>query len=88
MPKKYLMVLANYDDWRQEFFEKHMSPRNKEYCQIHKFEYLEIKDFKTIRNSPTWAKFTVLQDLIRNKDVKEGDLFTHIDADMCIVKKK
>jgi len=87
MPKKYLMVLASYQDWRQEFFEEYMSPRNKEYSLIHNYEYLEIKDFTTIRNSPTWAKFTVLQDLIKNRDIKEGDLFTHIDADMCIVKK-
>ena len=24
MPKKYLMVLASYQDWRQEFFEEYM----------------------------------------------------------------
>jgi hypothetical protein len=87
MQKKYLMVLADYQDWRQEFFEEHMSPRNKEYCNIHNYEYLEIKNFRSIRNSPTWAKFTVLQDLVKDGTVREGDLFTHIDADMCIVKK-
>ena len=42
--KKYLMVIARYKDWRQEFFETHMSPKNKEYCELHNFEYIEIKN--------------------------------------------
>ena len=41
MSKKYLMVIANYPDERQDFFEKYMSPRNKEYSRMHNFEYLE-----------------------------------------------
>ena len=41
--KKYLMVIARYKDWRQEFFDTYMSPRNKEYCELHNFEYIEIK---------------------------------------------
>ena len=36
--KKYLMVIARYKDWRQEFFETHMSPRNKEYCDLNNLE--------------------------------------------------
>ena len=41
--KKYLMVIARYKDWRQDFFETYMSPRNKEYCALHNFKYIEIK---------------------------------------------
>ena len=44
MTKKYLLVTANFKDWRQEFFIKYMSPRNKEYALIHNFEYIELLD--------------------------------------------
>lgn len=85
MSKKYMVVLANYPDWRQEFFHTYMSPRNKEYCKIHNYEYLEyIGPQKPFRDHPTWWKFTTVRDLITNGSVKEGDIITHIDADMCI----
>ena len=49
------MVIANYPDERQEFFEKYMSPRNKEYAKMHGYEYLEYKDnLALVRNNPTW----------------------------------
>ena len=52
MTKKYLMVIANYPDERQDFFEKYMSPRNKEYAKLHNFEYLEYKEnLKLIRDN-------------------------------------
>jgi hypothetical protein len=85
--KKYLMVVANYPDYRQEFFEKHMSPRNKGYCKLHGFEYLEyLGPQKSFRDHPTWWKFTIVRDLINDGTLKEGDILTHIDADMCIHK--
>jgi len=85
MVKKYLMVIANYPDYRQDFFQTYMSPRNKEYCQIHNYEYLEyIGPQKDFRNHPTWWKFTIVKDLIDNGTLKDGDVLTHIDADMCI----
>jgi hypothetical protein len=85
--KKYLMVIANYPDYRQNFFETYMSPRNKEYCKIHNYEYLEyIGPQKNFRKHPTWWKFTIVRDLISNGILKEGDKLLHIDADMCIHK--
>ena len=85
--KKYLMVIANYPDYRQNFFETYMSPRNKEYCKIHNYEYLEyIGPQKDFRKHPTWWKFTIVRDLISNGILKEGDKLLHIDADMCIHK--
>jgi hypothetical protein len=85
--KKYLMVIANYPDHRQNFFETYMSPRNKEYCKIHNYEYLEyIGPQKDFRDHPTWWKFTIVRDLISNGIIKEGDKLLHIDADMCIHK--
>lgn len=80
-----MVVLANYPDWRQEFFQTHMSPRNKEYCNIHNYEYLEYIGPQAIfRDHPTWWKFTIVRDLINNHQVNENDIITHIDADMCI----
>ena len=81
------MVIANYPDYRQNFFETYMSPRNKEYCKIHNYEYLEyIGPQKNFRKHPTWWKFTIVRDLISNGILKEGDKLLHIDADMCIHK--
>lgn len=84
---KYLMVIARYNDWRQDFFEKYMSPRNREYCKIHNFEYIEIKnDYKLdiFRDSPTWWKFSIVRDFIESGKLKDGDIITHLDADMAI----
>ncbi len=87
MSKKYLMVIANYPDERQEFFEKYMSPRNKEYAKMHGYEYLEFKDnLALVRNNPTWWKFSVVKDLIDSNTIKENDIISHFDADMCMVK--
>jgi hypothetical protein len=83
--KKYLMVIANYPDQRQEFFKTYFSPRNEEYCTIHGYEYLEyLGPYKPFRDHPTWWKFTIVRDLLNDGTLKEGDTLTHIDADMCI----
>ena len=86
---RYLFVIVNYPDWRQEFYEKNMRIRNKEYCQKHNFEYIEFngeKDF--FRNHPTWWKFSKVRDFINDGTLKEGDTLTHLDADMCIVDQR
>ena len=85
--KKYLMVIARYKDWRQDFFEKYMSPRNREYCDIYNFEYIEIKndvDLELFRGNPTWWKFTIVRNMINSGKLKDGDIITHLDADMAI----
>jgi len=86
--KKYLLVIARYKDHRQDFFEKFMSPRNKEYCERWGFEYIEIKndvDLKVHRGNPTWWKFTLIQEMIDSGKLLDGDIITHLDADMAIV---
>lgn len=87
--KNYLFVIASYPDERQHFFEKYMSPRNKEYCLQNNTEYIEITSKpKLFRDNPTWWKFTFVKELIESGRVKENDTITHIDADMCIVDPK
>lgn len=83
--KKYLMVIANYPDQRQDFFKTHFSPRNKQYCEMHGYEYLEyLGPYKPFRDHPTWWKFTIVRDLMNDGTLKDGDTLTHIDADMSI----
>ena len=80
------MVIASYKDWRQDFFEKHISPRNAEYCKMHNFEYLEFKeDLKPIRGKLGWVKAFKVCDMLNNQ-LNEGDILTCLDADMAIHK--
>lgn len=91
--KKLLFVMADYPDWRQDFFNKWMSPRNKEYAEKHGFEYKEFlklpkeSDGKFYRNNPTWLKFKIVKDWIDSGLVSDGDIVSHIDADICIFDK-
>ena len=85
------MVIAQYDDDRQQFFETYMSPRNKEYCKIHGYEYLEITQgcnpFREISNKGrNWLKFVFVQEMINSGLLKDGDVINHIDADMVVHK--
>jgi hypothetical protein len=87
--KKILFVIARYKDHRQNIFDEKISPRNKEYCDKHGFKYIEIKNNISLnleRNNPTWWKFTILRDLLKENKVSNGDIITHIDADMYFVK--
>ena len=82
------MVIASYPDWRQDFFNENMSPRNKEYCKLHDFEYLEITEkLEPIRGRVGWIKAFKVQELLKTT-LKDGDVLTCLDADMAIVKKK
>ena len=82
------MVIARYKDWKQDFFETYMSPRNKEYCLRHDFEYIEIKNdtpLDVFRGEPTWWKFSIVRDMMNSGKLQDGDIITHLDADMAIV---
>jgi hypothetical protein len=85
--KKYLLVIARYADKRQQIFDDYISPDNRKYCEKWGFEYLEIKNehkLELFRGNPTWWKFTILRDMMESGFLKDGDIFTHLDADMII----
>lgn len=85
--KKILLVFADYKDERQKFFSEYMSPRNSKYSDLHGFDYLELtENLYKYRGSYTWLKFTVLEQMLEEEYIKDGDIVTHLDADMCIVK--
>ena len=89
--KKILFVMADYPDWRQNFFEKWMSQNNKKYAERHGFEYVELRklpreeDGNFWRNNPTWLKHKVVNDWIKDGTLQDGDIVSHVDADICIV---
>jgi len=83
--KKILFSVADYPNQKQDFFDNHISPRNKEYCEHHNFEYRTYKQIDTGRTNPIWNKMFVATDIIRN-ELSDGDVLTVLDADMVIVK--
>ena len=87
--KKYFLVIARYKNEKQEIFDNHISPINQRYCDKHGFEYVVIgndEPLELVRDNPTWWKFTIVQEWINNGRLQEGDIVTHFDADMVIVK--
>lgn len=85
--KKILLVFADYPEEKQKFFDTYMSPRNQEYAYKHGFEYLELKEnLYKYRGNYTWLKFTILEQMIDDGYISDGDIVTHLDADMAIVK--
>ena len=87
MSKRYLIATANFEDWRQDFFLKYVSPRNQVYSDMHNFEYLEFINYKTkYRDHPSWLKFKIIEDLLKEEVLLDGDYLTFIDADICIAK--
>jgi hypothetical protein len=88
--KKYLLVISSYNDYRQEHFEKYHSPRNKQYCEHHGFEYIEIKNLNDIpehcrKRKIVWDRFFLIKHWIDTGFLKDGDIISQIDADICIV---
>lgn len=86
--KKVLLVIASYKDWRQKLFEEKISPINERYAQHHDFEYMVITNPPPLlRGNPTWWKFSIPQQMIKDGKLKDGDIITHLDADMLIAKQ-
>ena len=85
MSKRYLVAIANYQDYRQAFFNTYTSNRNKDYAFKHNFEYLEFtKNLPKFRDHPMWLQFSLVRDLISNNTFKENDIVTYVDADACL----
>jgi hypothetical protein len=85
--KKYLLVFANYSDRRQYLFENFLSLRNRRFCDIHGYNYIEItNELIPFRGNYTWLKFTKIQELIKDGTFQYGDKILNLDADMSIQK--
>ena len=89
MPTNYLLAIASYkDEKKQEFFETVVSTRNKEYCNEHNMEYIEITDgVEPVRGQYFWFKSFKQEEIIKNQ-LNVGDGLIFIDADAIIVDIK
>ncbi len=86
---KYLFTIAAYNDYRKETFKSVISPRNKLFCNKHNYKYVEIEnlsDLPNIRNHPSWLKYYIINLLVEQNKVQDGDIVTYIDADQYFVK--
>ena len=92
--KKYLLVIARYQNEKQDLYDKYIEPINKKYCLKHNFEYVCIKNdqqLELVRGNPTWWKFSILQEWIKNNpelfEQEEMDLIS-IDSNTMIKDTK
>ena len=90
--KKIFFCMAEYPEPRQGFFLEYMSKANQKYSDMHGFEYIEMtslpreEDGEFWRDNPTWLKHKVVHDWIEEGFVEDGDIVSHIDADIAIAK--
>ena len=86
---KYFLVIARYPPHKQNIFDTKISPLNEKYCLKHDFEYVVIRNeekLELVRGNPTWWKFSIVQEWIKSGKLQKGDIVTHFDADMIVVK--
>lgn len=82
--KHLLFQIAEYHDYRQQVYNNILSPRHKQYCDLHDIEYRSfLKKPDTGRPNPIWGKLFKMRELM--KDLQEDDVITVLDADMMIV---
>jgi hypothetical protein len=82
----FSLGVFNSSDYRYDIFNNQIKQRNLEYCNHHGFEYLHINDVPLYRNHYSWSRLKFAETLIDG--LKDGDIITNIDADMCIVDGK
>lgn len=81
--KKYMLCIASYNDYRQEYYEKYIKPNNLRYCSKHDIEYIDFtEDIYPIRDNYIWVKSFKIAELL--KDLDENDILISIDADIAI----
>lgn len=85
MSKKILLCIADYKGYKNDFFNKYTSVRNKEFADHQNYDYIEIRKSIIFRNNPNWQKLYYVKKFIDDGVLKEGDIITVIDADMAIV---
>ena len=86
--KKLLFVISDYSDYRKKIFDDIISPRNKEFCNLHNYKYVEINDstkLPNFRNHPSWLKYYIIRNLVNENKLTNDDIITYIDADQYFV---
>jgi hypothetical protein len=95
--KKIFLSLPYYTDWRQDAFQTFMVPRNKKFCELHGYKYIEISHkiappvqiFNRnipFSNNIMFFRWKILKDAIEAGKLNEGDIINMYDCDVFIVQ--
>lgn len=79
--KKILLQVANYKDYRLEYFQKFQS-KTKKFAAKHNYEYILFDKDLNYRNY-SWQKIYYAHLLISDHKLKDGDQVFCLDADSC-----
>jgi len=79
--KKILLQVANYKDYRQEYFQK-FQVKTKEFAHKHNYEYVLFDKDLDYRNY-SWQKIYYANKLVIENHIKENDQIFCLDADSC-----
>jgi hypothetical protein len=90
--KKFFLTLPNYTDWKLSAYQRYMAPRNKKYCELHGYRYLElpfssnIRVFKGISDGENvmFYRWKILKDAIEANKLNDNDIITMFDCDVFI----
>lgn len=79
--KKILLQVANYKDYRQEYFQK-FQIKTKKFAHKHNYEYVLFDKDLDYRNY-SWQKIYYTNKLLTENYIKEKDQIFCLDADSC-----
>lgn len=85
--KKVFVCYANYNGEKKKFFETLTESNFKEYCDRNNIELYLIKEQgkHKIDRHPTWMSWKIIDDLLEENYLQNGDKVFSLDADTCIV---
>ena len=86
---KHLFVIVRYNNVIQKMYQDYIAPKNKDYCERHGIQYIEVNhdwDIPDFRGNITWMKFYLVQEWIKKGILNDGDSIVNFDADMVVVK--
>ena len=85
--KTIVVCFASYSGEKGIFFDKYTEPRLQKYCDHHNYELLCVKnyaDYTLTRQHPTWMSWLIIDSLVEEEKLKDGDNVMSIDADICV----
>lgn len=88
--------MPHYTGWKLDYFRKYMAPRNKRYCELHGYKYIETSPetlhvsqiFPGVpdRDNIMFFRWQVFKNAIETGMVKDGDIINHFDCDVYIAQ--
>ena len=88
--------MPHYNDWKLFAFNNFMAPRNKKYCELHGYRYLETNPqtapvtqvFTGVpdRDNIMFFRWKMLKDAIDAGKLQDGDIINMFDCDVFIAQ--